>query len=345
MTTLGGDLIRMLAHGGISTLGNVGAQLLANYLKPGMEVRETAGKALLGALGTGTEEEANAAAQTLKENYGVEWPTTMRTNPAGVEISGPTGAKLTQPRATLNDLAPGYEVQRGLVRPAPALEALKSKILTSLTPEEQKTAAFPKERSLEAALINKQMEIEARGAEGALNRESREAIARDSMAARATQQQDSLALRQATLAQTQQWRDFLKTHMQDKILAMTDKQAAGQTNKELGLLISLEGRINSAKDKNEKAKFMEQANTLIQNSSDPILKTYPLWTEDAPVSGTGLDLGPLGVWGATKEKVPMGQKSKAPAANQVVPKAAAPTITTPTLSAIQEEKRRRGLIK
>jgi len=315
MATLGGDLIRMLAHGGISTLGNVGAQLLSNYLKPGMEVRESAGKALLGTLGTGSEEEANAAARALESDYGVKWPTATRTNPAGVEVVSPEGAKLTAPRASLNDLAPGVTPQMGLVRPAPTLESIKSKILTGLTPEEQKTAAFPKDATLQAARENLIATMALKEQEGALNRASREDISKD----RLTMQQMIAGIQQSgqeqARMQTQQWRDFLKQNYTEKMSLLKDVNERRQLEGELGKLTALEGKITGAKKPDEKKMFMSQANELIKNSV--ALKGYPMWEEDVTVPGTGI----LGSdWFGTKEKVPVGQKPSA------APKAAATAL-------------------
>lgn len=339
MATLGGDLIRMLAHGGISALGNVGTQLLSNYLKPGMEIREQAGKALLGTLATaGSEEEANAAARALEENYGVKWPTAVRTNPAGVEILSPQGRKLTVPQGSVEQLTPDYQVQRGLVRPAAPLEALKSKIFQTLSPEEQKVAAFPKDATLQAARENLLANLALKESEGALNRASREDIARDRM----TMQQMIASVQQAgqeqARMQTQQWRDFLKQNYTEKIGLLRDVNDRRQMEGELGKLTSLEAKIVAAKKPEEKRKFMEQANTLIKSSK--ALAGYPLWEEDAPIPGTGFTLPLVGEIGRKTERVPVGTKpSRAP--KTVAPKAVAP-MGDPIAAARELERRRKA---
>jgi hypothetical protein len=280
-----------------------------------MEVREQAGKALLGTLGTGTDEEANAAAQALEENYGVKWPTAMRTNPAGAEVVSAEGAKLTAPRTSLGDLAPGMTPQMGLVRPPLPLEAIKSKILTGLTPEEQKVAAFPKDATLQAARENLIATLALKEQEGALNRSSREDIAKD----RLTMQQMIAGMHQAgqeqARMQTQQWRDFLKQNYTEKMALLKDVNERRQMEGELGKLTALEGKIVGAKKPEEKKVFMAQANELIKNSQ--ALKGYPMWEEDVTVPGTGV----LGSdWFGTKQKVPVGTKLSG------VPK---PAATTP----------------
>jgi len=341
MATLGGDLIRMLAHGGISTLGNVGAQLLSNYLKPGMEVRELAGKTLLGTLGTGSEEETNAAAQALESDYGVKWPTATRTNPAGVEVVSPEGAKLTAPRASLNDLAPGVTPQMGLVRPAPALEAIKSKILTGLTPEEQKTAAFPKDASLQAALIKAQGDWAVKESEGALNRGSREDIAK-TIAGLREDQMAQTKLHQQSIESLQRER----LEQQRKVFGLVVKKVGDEN------LIKHSNLINQAwddyekaasskvKDPNRVAAAVDKYNNLIDVAEQRVPELAGNFSKLTPEM-----VQTWGEWARSE----LGTKVKGfkVAPKGGAPKATTPTpvVTTPTLSAIQEEKRRRGLIK
>ena len=108
MATFWGDILRLLAHSGLQTGGNIATQLIGSYVKPGMEVRETAGKNLLDVLATQTGAPAEAAAETLKEKFGVEWPRATGTGPGGSsEVLGPGGVRLTAPGTTpIPELAP-----------------------------------------------------------------------------------------------------------------------------------------------------------------------------------------------------------------------------------------------
>jgi len=182
MATFWGDILRLLAHSGLQTGGNIATQLIGSYVKPGMEVRETAGKNLLDVLATQTGAPAEAAAETLKEKFGVEWPRATGTGPGGSsEVLGPGGVRLTAPGTTpIPELAPGYEAQKSLVRGVPSLDKLKAGLFQTLSPEEQKIAAFPKETAMDVAKTNLLATLAQRAQEGELNRASRESLARES---------------------------------------------------------------------------------------------------------------------------------------------------------------------
>jgi len=304
MATLGGDLIRMLAHGGISTLGNVGAQFLGDYLK------ERAQEKLLGLktnLETASvESDPNVQQQILQKLKGP-------LNLAAIQESGmvprgetPTVENLGQ-RKGLTYPEAGYTpaTLERVVAPVPSLEAIKSKILTSLPQEARTIAAFPKDASLQASRENLLATLALREQEGALNRASREDMSKD----RLTMQQMITGMHQAgqeqARMQTQQWRDFLKQNYTEKLGLLKDVNERRQMEGELGKLTSLEAKIVSAKKPEEKKLFMAQANELIKNS--PALKGYPMWEEDVTIPGTGV-FGSN--WFGTKEKVPVGQKSK-----------------------------------
>ena len=131
MATFMGDLLRLLAHTGFQTAGGIGTQLVSSYLKPGMEVREAAGKNLLDVIRTQTGPEAEAAAESLEQDYRVKWPRTPVVNPlapqAGTRYTGPEGSRLTAlagvPQSKLEELATaGYKPETALVRGKATLE-------------------------------------------------------------------------------------------------------------------------------------------------------------------------------------------------------------------------------
>lgn len=194
MTTLGGDLIRMLAHGGISTLGNVGAQYLGNYFQ------EKAKEKLLGLQtnleAAGVEADPNIQQQILQQIKGPLRLATVRQEGMAPIGETPTmenlGARkgLTYPGATY---APA-SIER-IVSPVPSLEALKSKVAMGLPGAERKTALFPKEDTLAMTLLKAQGDWALREQEGALNRQSREDIAKENIRLREAQQETTNELR------------------------------------------------------------------------------------------------------------------------------------------------------
>lgn len=132
MTTFGGDLLRILAHGGVNTLSNMGSQLLTNYLKPGLDAKTELVKEYINTLRTGSTEEQEAVAPILEKQTGWELPRVAAMNPAGREVSSPEGRELTLPTSTpLSELAEGYKPQTRLVRPpAEKLEQLAAGLTT-----------------------------------------------------------------------------------------------------------------------------------------------------------------------------------------------------------------------
>jgi hypothetical protein len=241
MTTFGGDILRMLARGGIETGANVGLQFLGDYLK---------NRSLESMLGTKTNLEAASVESNpevqqqilgqLKDKLGLATVINKGMVPIG---ENPTMANLgqkknlTYPEATYT---PG-EVQR-IVAPVPTLSDLKSKLFTSLSTEEQKTAAFPKDASLQAALIKAQGDWKLRESEGEANRLSREGIAQmaaDNRAASLAQTQ----AHQSTMVETQRER----LDQQRKLFGVVTKKM-GDTN-----LIKHSALVNQAWDDYEKA--------------------------------------------------------------------------------------------
>ncbi len=174
MATIGGDLLRILAHTVLQTGGNIGTQFLSSYLKPGMEIKEAAGKNLLDVInagGPGAEE----AAKSLTQDYGVApWPRAPVVNPSGTEVRSPEGAKLTAPTSTpLAELAPGYTPEMGLVKGILPLDKLKSHVIAGMPQAQKEIAVAPKDTQMLTALTMKQMEIEARLGDKALDRETK----------------------------------------------------------------------------------------------------------------------------------------------------------------------------
>ena len=185
MATFWGDILRLLAHSGFQTAGGIGKELVGSYLKPGMAVREAAGKNLLDVLATQTGAPAEAAAETLKSKFGVEWPRATGTGPGGSsELLGPGGferekvVRLTAPGTTpLAELAPGYEAQKRLVRGVPSLDKLKASVIQDMPQREKEIAVAPKDTQMTTELLKQQMAIEARLQDRALDRETKVQLA------------------------------------------------------------------------------------------------------------------------------------------------------------------------
>ena len=249
MATFWGDILRLLAHTGFQTAGGIGKELVGSYLKPGMEVRETAGKNLLDVLSTQTGAPAEAAAETLKSRFGVEWPRATGTGPGGSsELLGPGGVKLTAPGTTpLAELAPGYEAQKSLIRGVPSLDKLKAGLFQTLSPEEQKTAAFPKETSLQAARENLMATIF-----------SREGVAKD-----------SLAERQRAAKATEDLRRDMLTQQHDRLLSETDykREQIKSRNKMIDIIGGAKRTVEEQKYADKLTKALENV-TLYQDDPD-----------------------------------------------------------------------------
>jgi hypothetical protein len=135
-----GDLLKILAHTGLQTGGNILSQSILQPMVESAKTRSTATDALIKAytpgLSTGSEKDQEAIATFMEEASGRKLPRTSIpvTNTAGTEIISPTGAALTAPTTmNLKDLAPGYNevTKMGLVRPpVQKLEELSSGLMT-----------------------------------------------------------------------------------------------------------------------------------------------------------------------------------------------------------------------
>ena len=110
-------------------------------------------------------------------------------------------------------------------------------------------------------------------------------------------------------AQQENWRGFLMNHMTDKLDAMKEKGATAEQQRELTQFSTLQNQL-SLSTGNQKQAIQTQLNKILEGTSNPILKAFPPYTEDVPVPGTGVNLGPLGNWGTTKTKVPVGMDSQ-----------------------------------
>lgn len=126
MATLGGDLLRLLARTGLGVVGDIGSELVKNWLRPGVEAKELAIKSMIPIMGSGTSSEQEAAAKTIEDYSGFKWPKAgveNLLNPQERMVTSPEGTKLTAPKSTpLTELAPGYSQEMSFVRPNVKLE-------------------------------------------------------------------------------------------------------------------------------------------------------------------------------------------------------------------------------
>lgn len=135
-----GDMLKMLAHTGLQTGGNVLTQTLLQPMIESARTKSAATDALIKAytpgLSTGSEKDQEAIATFMEEASGKRLPraSVPATNPAGTEIASPTGAELTAPAGMdLRELAPGYNevTKMQLVRPPISkLEELSTGLMT-----------------------------------------------------------------------------------------------------------------------------------------------------------------------------------------------------------------------
>lgn len=339
MTTLGGDLIRLLAHTGLNTVGGIGTALINNWLQPGMVAKENYAKGLLDVLGNPQNIESAKAAQEQLRKFGVDVPDVTVTNPAGTEATSAAGARLTVPRSTpLGELASGISPTVGPLRLVPSLDKLKASIISGLPPGEQKTAVAPTDTTLQA----KAMELAANRifteAEKEKDRAARKETSQDRLDTLKTIAEGNRGTKEAMLgiarinAQTRQ--DMMKA-ITGKFDNQAEKDAAALLEKSHEQYLNMTGPLG-----NEKARVAaaEQFNS----NRDRLAKKYP---------NVGALYNPIPVeeyqsstyWGLgtpeTKKRIGSGAgaAAKAPAAKAST---AAPAIT---LDAIQAEKRRRGL--
>jgi hypothetical protein len=232
-----------------------------------------------------------------------------------------------------------------IVAPVPSLEALKTKAAMGIPDAKTRLdTLYPKERALETALITKGMDIEARAREGDLNRGNQLTIA-----------QMIDASREATRAQTLQHQQTVESLQRDKL--DQQRKAFGLVAKKVGdqSVIKHSSDINSAWDDYQRAASAKKPDpNLVAAAAEKYNKNIELAEKMVPeLAGHFTPLTPemTEAWGwfglAEPKPIPTGKFISAPKGG--APKAAVVSTvvapTTPTLSDIQEEKRRRGLIK
>ncbi len=320
-----GDMLRMLAHTGMQT----GGTLLANMISQPMVAERQAQvekilPTLLNRMGSETDPEMSGEiASRIKDISGIDLRTKLPAiNPAGnveaganptdrgYQINSEAGRSLTAPRSmNLADLAPGETTVPGFIRPTPSLESMKTGALTGKSPQVVFDTIFPKDKSLEAAKFNLAATLEAKAREGEANRASREGIARDALGLKEEMAKDRTDAAKDRIANTQQWRTFLMGQMADKTDEMKRKGASAEEMRELTQFSTLQNQLGLATGEQKKT-IQTQLNTMLDNTKNPMLQQFPKYTEDVVVPGTGVNLGPLGTWGANKTKVPVGGANK-----------------------------------
>ena len=252
MATFWGDILRILAHTGFQTAGGIGKELVSGYLKPGVEAKEAYLKSLIPTIATAPEPQAEAAAKTFEKATGQKQPRYLAQGfiPEGVAPSPTSLMSLTDVNKAREGSPYGaFDVGtvEKLVRPLPSLEALKAGLFQTLPPEEQKTAAFPKETSLQAARENLVATIL-----------SREGIAKDTLAER----------ERASRAIEDLRRDAL-TQQHDRLLSETDykKEQIKSRNKMIDIIGGAKKTIEEQKYEDKLTKALENV-TLYQDDPD-----------------------------------------------------------------------------
>lgn len=232
--TLWGNILETLAATGLNTAGKIGVEAFLGPMMAERAAKQEVLKSLIPAMGSETDPTKSASiAQKIKELSGVDLATGMpETNAAGMEVRTPTGANLTAPRGTnLEELAPGITPVPGFVRPAPTLESMKVRELQRVDPMARFNAMFPKDMTIQAALVKAEADRLARAQEGEANRELRKGIADESNATR-------LAVAEATQA-------LQKANLQQSITAHREKMDAQR--KSMGLIAKKLGDQNLSK--------------------------------------------------------------------------------------------------
>lgn len=313
--TLWGNILETLAGAGINTAAKIGANYLMLPMQAEKEAQQQVLRSLIPTMATESDpNKLSAIASRIKDISGVDLNLGVGTNPAGTEVTGPGGAKLTAPAGMdLSTLAPELKPTPSFIKPTPSLESMKVGLAQTLTPEEQKTAFFPKDATLQAAYLNAEANRQLRQSEGAANRASREQIAQGNQDTRAMIAQQAQQSRE-------DWRNFLKVHMQDKLDQSIAKGEQSAQQRELSQFIGLQNQISLATGDQKKA-LQTQANKMIEATNNPILKSFPVYTEDVSVPGTGYNLPLVGEVGTKKQKVPVGT-AQTGATTQDIPSAA-----------------------
>lgn len=325
--TLWGNILEMMAAAGINTAAQTGAKVLAEPFAAKRQASQQVLEALLPAMGTETDpNKLSAIASKIKDISGVDLATGPATNPAGYEGSM-GGSAVTIPKSTpLESIAPGLTTTPGFIRPVPKLENMRASLFSKLPPEEQKTAAFPKDATLQAARENLLANLAFRGQEGEANRASREEIAKGN--------QDTRTMIAGIAQQgAQQHRDFMHSYLIDKLEEAKRRGATMDETKELSQFTSIQNQIGLAQGEQKKA-LQVQLNKMIDMTKNPILQSFPKYTEDVPVEGSGYNLPLVGEVGRKTTKVPVGTSTVE----------AKPAVTI-QVSPAEQELQRRGYHK
>ncbi len=219
MATIGGDLLRILAHTALQTGGNLGVNYLTKNWAEQAQERLLGTKAAVEAAGVETDPvKQQQILSQLTGRLGLPTVTEKGFVPTGeTPTVGNLGTRqnLTYPSDTYSPA-----LVDKLVAPVPAMEALKVRTVQGMTPTARETALFPKEPTLEAARMNLLANLAFKSQEGELNRASREGIAAQSDETKRIIAEGSQELRKTMLGMQ------LQQHQQNMILAR-DKMEAG----------------------------------------------------------------------------------------------------------------------
>jgi hypothetical protein len=342
MGTIGGDLIRILAHGGINALTNTGSQLLTNYLQPGIQTKEALGKELIQMMGTNPNE---ATAAKIKELSGVDWPRAEVPGSGGTEITSPEGKQLTLPLSTpLTELASGYQVgetrppETRLVPGAPSLDLMRADIVRNL-PQAAREGILTRDPAMTTELLKKQMDIAARGEQNDLTREDRRSIAAQSDETKRYSIDTMRAIQEGNAATQRANAENRKMFMSlyGKSIGNKDEQVAhSQLEKANEQYLQQSGPLGNETSRVEAAKNFNQVLKSIGQKFPDLTSPYseiPIETfEKKTYMGFGTP--------ETKQRVGVPKSSStSPTVTQTVPT----PIVTPQM--IEDEKRRRGLIR
>jgi len=150
MATLTGDILRLLAAGGINTATNVLGQLLTVPMKERSDIRKAAAAEILRALPTTPQSMLPGAQATLRELSGKELiPTAMV--PTG-NVIGPTGESLAITPVPGAPVTP--EMKLRYIVPQPSLSELKAQTFRQLDPEKQRAIMSGETLGAQANMLN-----------------------------------------------------------------------------------------------------------------------------------------------------------------------------------------------
>ena len=297
-----GDLLKILAHTGLQTGGNIATQMIAGPMIAERQGQQKVLESLLPTMSspTASEEERQAVAKTVEGITKTAWPTAVATNPAGTEIKSSGGAALTAPRGMdLSALAPGESVVNRLVRPPASLESMKTDALAGMTPADRTTALFPADERLGLAREKLEAYKDKWGADLGMKKY----MADQTTETRRMGQELNASIRQMGQQNLDLHRSQLLTNAQRNL----DRLEAGDLRKgmerELSQFTALQNQYALATGK-DKDKIAAQLNTLISGSQNPYLQTFPQYAKDEYEGGINFPI--IGNVGGTKTTKPIG---------------------------------------